>query len=273
MKKSISIVTLLFIVSIAFAQNKEIRKVDSFNRLSFRVPGKLYLRQGSPQKVEVEASRDVLEELDVDVDGNTLVIGRKGNGWLDFNWDWDNDDKVNVYITVPNIEGINVSGSGTVVSENKLTVGDLDLKVSGSGLLEITADASGEVEADVSGSGTIKLSGKCQSFDSDVSGSGRVKMEQTVARDATFGVSGSGRIEASGTATSVRATISGSGRVLAANLETDRCNVRISGSGGVEINVKSELDANISGSGSVSYKGNPSHVNSHASGSGHVRKM
>jgi hypothetical protein len=41
----------------------------------------------------------------------------------------------------------------------------------------------------------------------------------------------------------------------------------------VEINVKSELDANISGNGTVSYKGNPNHVNGHSSGSGKVRKM
>jgi hypothetical protein len=37
--------------------------------------------------------------------------------------------------------------------------------------------------------------------------------------------------------------------------------------------VKNELDATISGSGSVSYRGNPSKVNSHASGSGKVRKL
>jgi hypothetical protein len=37
--------------------------------------------------------------------------------------------------------------------------------------------------------------------------------------------------------------------------------------------VKSELDANISGSGTVSYKGSPSHVNGNSSGSGKVRKM
>jgi hypothetical protein len=41
----------------------------------------------------------------------------------------------------------------------------------------------------------------------------------------------------------------------------------------VEINVKNELDAVISGSGSVSYKGNPNKVNSHSSGSGKVSKM
>ncbi len=71
----------------------------------------------------------------------------------------------------------------------------------------------------------------------------------------------------------MKATLTGSGKVLAANLETDKCDIRISGSGDVEINVKSELEANISGSGSVSYKGNPNHVNSHASGSGHIHKM
>jgi hypothetical protein len=51
------------------------------------------------------------------------------------------------------------------------------------------------------------------------------------------------------------------------------CDIRISGSGDVEVNVKESLEANISGSGSVTYRGNPAHVNSHSSGSGKVRKM
>jgi len=71
----------------------------------------------------------------------------------------------------------------------------------------------------------------------------------------------------------VKTTVSGSGKVLAAELEANRCDIRISGSGDVEINVKNEIEANISGSGTVSYKGNPAKVNSHASGSGSVKKM
>jgi hypothetical protein len=90
---------------------------------------------------------------------------------------------------------------------------------------------------------------------------------------ADFAVSGSGKIEIGGTANAVKASISGSGRVLAANLETNTCDVKISGSGDVEINVKEALDASISGSGSVLYKGNPTRLNSHAAGSGKVRKM
>jgi hypothetical protein len=61
--------------------------------------------------------------------------------------------------------------------------------------------------------------------------------------------------------------------VIAERLTTETCNVRISGSGDVSIHVREELDVTISGSGGVSYRGNPSHVNSHASGSGSVRKL
>ncbi len=271
MKKAFSLIAItLLIFNAAVGQTREERKVSTFTKISFRVPGKLYLRQGTPQKVELEGDRDFLEEVETEVSGEKLTIGKEGS-WT--NWNWGTDDKVNVYITVASIEALSVSGSGDLIGETRITAGNLDLNVSGSGTLKIEADANGDVEADVSGSGSIDLTGKCRGFNSDVSGSGRVRMTETIAGRASFGVSGSGKIEASGTADEVRTSISGSGKVYAANLETNRCEVRISGSGDVEINVKSELDATISGSGSVSYKGNPTHVNSHASGSGKVRKL
>ena len=158
-------------------------------------------------------------------------------------------------------------------SRRQLIASTMDLNVSGSGNLSLDADVAGDVEADVSGSGDIVLKGKCKNFNSDVSGSGKVDLNMAIASEAEFGISGSGKILASGSASVVKAHISGSGKVLAANLTTDRCDIRISGSGDVEINVQTELDANISGSGTVSYKGNPSKVNSHASGSGKVSKM
>ena len=273
MKTKISTVLLLLVVSISTvaAQTRETRDVSTFTKISFRVSGKLYLKQGSPQKVEIEGKKDVLEKIEIEVDGNRLIIGKEGK-WMDWNWG-DDDDKVNVYVTVKDIEGLSVSGSGDLIGQGKITASDLDLNVSGSGSLQLEAAASGDVEADVSGSGEIVLKASCQNYDSDVSGSGRIDLNVAIANKASFGVSGSGKIQASGTANEVKTNISGSGKVLAANLETNNCEVRISGSGDVEINVKSELDANISGSGSVSYKGNPSHVNSHASGSGKVSKM
>lgn len=273
MKKLISLLLVHVIVgsSFVFAQNRETRNVGTFTKISFRVPGKLYLRQGTPQKVEIEGKGDVLKEIETEVDGSKLVIGKEGNDW--FNWGDSDNDQVKVYITVKDIDGLSVSGSGDLIGETKIVTGDLDLNVSGSGSLKVEIEASGAVEGDVSGSGNLIMKGKCRSFDSDVSGSGKVILTTAITETADFGVSGSGKIEASGSAGTVKASISGSGKVLAANLETNKCDVRISGSGDVEINVKNELDANISGSGTVSYKGNPNKVNSHASGSGTVKKV
>lgn len=271
MKKLILIFLVVILVLPGHAQNRETRQVDSFTKINFRFPGKLYLKQGSPQKVELQGDKDVLEEVETEVTGDRLTIGKEGNSW--FSWDWDNDDRITVYITVPEIEGLSVSGSGDLVAEGEITGDDMDLNVSGSGSLTIELELTGDLEADVSGSGNIDVKGKCRSFESDVSGSGRVQLAALVREKADFGVSGSGRIQARGSASEVLATISGSGKVLAADLLAKSCEIRISGSGDVEINVKEELTANISGSGTVSYRGNPSKVNSHASGSGSVRKL
>lgn len=271
MKKYVFITLFVFLTNaLVHGQSRETRNVGSFTKIAFRYPGKVYLKQGSPQKVELEGSKDVLKEIETEVEGSKLVIGKE-NKWMD--WSWGDDDKITVYITVPNIDGISVSGSGDVIGENRITTGDINLNVSGSGSLSLDVEASGDIEADVSGSGDIDLKGKARTFDSDVSGSGKVNLAMNINGTADFSVSGSGKIEASGSADNVKTSISGSGKVLASELQANRCEVRISGSGDVEINVKNELDATISGSGSVSYRGDPNKVNSSSSGSGKIRKM
>lgn len=272
MKKISLFLVFLAAGTIAVAQSRETRNVDTFTKLSFRVPGKLYLKQGSPQKVELEGPKAVLAEIETEVQGGRLVIGKEAR-WMDWNWGWGDKYKITAYVTVKDIEALSVSGSGDLIGQGKLTTGNLNLNVSGSGMLQVEFDANGNVEADVSGSGDVDIKGSCNNFDSDVSGSGKVMLSGAIRELADFGVSGSGKIQADGTAGEVKARISGSGKVLAGNLMANKCNVHISGSGDVEINVKDDLDVSISGSGSVTYKGDPRHVNSHSSGSGHVRKM
>ncbi|HTF19729.1 MAG TPA: head GIN domain-containing protein [Chryseolinea sp.] len=271
MKYFVYCIAICMIASSAvLGQSRQTKDVGTFTKISFRVSGKLYVRQGSPQKVEIEGDKDALEKTVVKVEGSRLIIGREGK-WS--NWNFGDDDEVNVYVTVKDIDALNVSGSGDIIAETKIVTTQLELNVSGSGNLKVEAEVSGDMEADVSGSGDLYVKGRCASFNSDVSGSGKVNVAVAVANRADFGVSGSGKVEASGSASDVKVSISGSGKVLAANMETNSCNVRISGSGDVEISVKNEIDANITGSGSVRYRGDPSKVNLHSTGSGSVRKM
>jgi hypothetical protein len=269
-KRSIFILVIFLSGStLVVAQHREVRNVESFTKISFGFAGTLYLKQGSPQKVEIEGDADILKEIETEVSGGRLRIGTEDK-WFSRN---SKEEKITVYITVPKIEAVAVSGSGNIIGQSIIKANDLNLNVSGSGSMALEYDASGDVNADVSGSGTLDVKGNSKDFDSDVSGSGRVVIAGRIDNTADFGISGSGKIQASGSADLVKTNISGSGKVLASDLQADRCDVRISGSGDVEINVKSELEANISGSGNVYYKGNPNKVNANSAGSGKVRKM
>ena len=251
----------------ALSQKKETRNVASFSELSFGVPGKLYLKQGTTEKVELEGDADILEKIETVVTGNQLHIRHKEK-----NHSW-NGQQITAYVTMKNIEGIGVSGSGDIIGEGIFSSDNIDLKVSGSGNLTVQANASGEMDADISGSGNIDVKGKSKSFDSDMSGSGKLTMSVTVTNDASFNISGSGKISAEGSSETVKVSISGSGKILGADFETKVCNIKIAGSGDIEIGVRDEINADIAGSGHVSYRGNPSKVHSNSAGSGKVRKM
>lgn len=269
MKKTFLLLAAVLLITAAHAQKRETRDVSSFTKIAFRTAGKVYVKQGSPQKVEIEGSAEMLEKIKTKVEDGRLVIGPESS-WR--NWNWSSDDKVTVYITVSSIEALDVSGSGELIAQTKITGANMNLDVSGSGSLTAEVEAQ-DVDTDVSGSGEINLKGKFKSIKADVSGSGKVSVNGTVTGRADFEISGSGKIEASGSADSMSAEISGSGKVLGANFVTNVARIDIAGSGDVEITVNKDLDADITGSGTVLYKGNPARVNSDASGSGSVRKM
>ena len=84
MKKYLYLFVLTFALSpyFASAQKREVRNVDTFTKINFGFPGKLYLRQGSPQKVELEGDQEVLNEVETKVDNGRLRIGKEGK-WFD----------------------------------------------------------------------------------------------------------------------------------------------------------------------------------------------
>lgn len=215
----------LFFTAISFAQNKEERNVDSFTKIGMSVPGHLYLTQGSPQKVVVEASEDILEILKTEVKESSLRIKFE-------TWKPGKTKPVNIWITVPEIEGLSVAGSGNIVSESSVTSDEIELEISGSGQIKLEELKTGEVEAAVSGSGDIYLTGTADEMDIKISGSGNVFGEK---------------------------------------FSVDECGIKISGSGSCKVDATEELEAVISGSGKIYYYGNPQ-MDVVVSGSGKVKK-
>ena len=229
MKHLIILILLLnFSIIRASADAREKRDVATFTSISLGVSATVHLKQGSPQSVKLEGDRDDLEEIETEVSSGKLRIRRKSDNWFN----WSSSGSVHIYITVKDIDGLSVSGSGKMMSETVIKSEALRLSVSGSGDLVLDIDAA-EVNSSVSGSGDLELRGKCRYN---------------------------------------KLTISGSGEIDALDLMAEVAEIRISGSGDAEVHASKEIDARVSGSGSIRYKGNPDKVNQHSSGSGRIRK-
>ena len=148
-------------------------------------------------------------------------------------WNWTTNDDLDVYITMRDIEGLGVSSSGRIIGQNRFKTDDLYLSLSGSGRIEVETESE-NLKTSISGSGKLIVDGSCNT---------------------------------------INVSISGSGKVSAENMRAKSCKASLSGSGNARVNVSEELNASISGSGGVHYRGEPDHVNSRVSGSGRVKKI
>lgn len=127
--------------------------------------------------------------------------------------------------------------------------------------------------ATLSGSGTIQADGlTADAFAVTVSGSGDVRLPDLKVGTLTFKLAGSGSLTANGTTDAFEVSVSGSGQVTADGLSAKRVKVIIAGSGDATVSASEELVAHIAGSGTVTYKGNPTRLMAENSGSGKVRK-
>ena len=229
MKKTLSTAfALLLLASAATAQDtyKETRNVTGFDEVSFCLAGEVYISLGQGFKVVLEGDKDYLDEVETKVSGDELVIKR--DRWVNFD-----NHKVIVRITMPALNGIDVSGSGKVIVNDPL---------------------------------------KSEKFETDISGSGKIYLKDVTMGDVECSISGSGSFvaEGSGTINSFEIGISGSGSYKGESTKVGTFEAHISGSGSCDCYVTDMLRASISGSGSVWYSGNPK-IDASISGSGKVR--
>jgi hypothetical protein len=219
---------MMMSASVAVGQTtvKETRSVSGFTEIGFGIAGNLSVKIGPEFSVVLEGDKKYLSEIETVVKNNKLVIRNLDNHFFD-------NVKANVSITLPELKGLGVSGSGAAKVESKLKTDGLNLSVSGSGKIYVAEINADKLDCSISGSGDINLN--------------------------DGGVIDKGSI-----------SISGSGNFSGESIRYDNLHVGISGSGNCRCNVSDNLEARISGSGNVYYKGNPK-IDARVSGSGHVR--
>lgn len=139
--------------------------------------------------------------------------------------------------------------------------------------IRITVPVESVSSVALSGSGDIvgKTTIKTNAFETAMSGSGDITLD-VEANSIDASMSGSGDITLNGSTTDFNAAISGSGDIKAYGLEADNVDATVSGSADIKVTANKMLKARVSGSGDISYRGNPEKVDTKASGSGDISK-
>lgn len=222
------VLIMIILLTPAYGQERETRETEDFTIISLHVSANVYLKQGNNRKVVLEGSASDLEKIETYVDGKRLRVKSKNNFFTSMG-------KVDIFITIPEIEGLEISGSGDIIAETPVKTGDFHMKISGSGDITISELVAAAVKAAISGSGDIEM-------------------------------------EKAGNAEKLSIAISGSGDIDLRQLAANNVDIVISGSGDCNVNATGKLGVKISGSGDVYYKGKPV-VNAEVSGSGKIQHI
>lgn len=196
------------------------------------------------EKIAVGGSFDVTlvsgkeGELSIEIEDNLsqYLITEVKDGKLRINWEKGINVRTTkkVKITVPfkNINAVSLAGSGSIETKDVISSHNLELKLAGSGDLNLTIKAS-ELISKIAGSGNMNLKGNT---------------------------------------TNLICKIAGSGDFDSYGLTTQNTEAKIAGSGTIRATINGKITARITGSGNVQYKGTGTAENVKVTGSGNVSK-
>lgn len=240
--KIIALIVLAALTSmgqLSLAQTtKKVLELPEFKGIYVNSNYTVYLKQTNKQEVTVEALTEIFSVTDIKVENGILMVNieRKPDNPNKSLWAKIDDVKFNptmkLYVSVKNVNDLQVNGGGKIVSENSIATDYVSVGVSGNGSMDV--DLKGNtIKAEVSGSGTLTLRGY---------------------------------------ATSIDALISGTGGLNGFNCVLETAKAKVSGSGECQLNVTNTLDALVLGSGKVKHKGNTKSAQKKIYGSGSVER-
>lgn len=217
MKRSYQISLTLFLMLFAlFANAQKHITLEQFTAIDLRGSLNAVYKLDSAWAIEVPEDNVTTQW---NLENKTLVLNGAGS---------------NIVVRSPDLEKINISGSGSLSAEDTMELHDLNI---------------------------------------DISGSGKVKMNYVKAKNIEANMRGSGKIILGGSAQSLNANLAGSGKIITHKLNVDRAEVNVSGSGTASVWVSDSLTANNAGSGNLYYVSSPRTINQAIAGSGKIEPI
>jgi Putative auto-transporter adhesin, head GIN domain len=190
----------------------------------------VYLTQGNTESVRIEAKGFDDDEVICEQRGSKLVLGvRRQNGWKSI---FGRNGSVKAYVTVKNLNSIDVSSGADLEGETNLVVDELTLNTS----------SGADVDLDVK------------------------------VNRMTVSVSSGADVTLRGAAAKLTASASSGADLDADKLVTDICYAEASGGGDARVYGRKELYLRASGGGDISYSGPGQLVSRKTSGGGDINR-
>jgi len=182
--------------------------------------------------IRVYGSDNVVELLDIRVVNGTLLVSFKDHVSI------TGESKLKVIVTSPRLDQVTITGSGDVDLKGTIRGEKLNISISGSGDVKSDDLFYKGVNAMISGSGDADLCILKSDF---------VKAQ----------ISGSGDVDLKGSTENLELTLAGSGDIDAERLIANVVKVSLAGSGDIVCYASKQINAEVAGSGEITFKGKP----------------
>ncbi|MBW0144132.1 GIN domain-containing protein [Sphingomicrobium clamense] len=171
--------------------------VRGFERIRIDGPVAVKLVTGVPPRARATGDRNAINQVDVRMNGRTLVVGWEQSNRRGFRG--DNHGPVVVEIGTRTLEKAWVNGSGQL-DIDRIERRDFTLSVQGAGGASIDDIEVDTLDVGVAGAGNIRISGEAKEATFLVRGMSNLDAERTEVRDLTLGVEGPSfaRVQATG---------------------------------------------------------------------------
>jgi len=206
---------------------KEERTISAFEQLELNGVFNVYLSQGEKEKVFVETDQNLQVLVETVYENGKLIIkSKKGVNKI-------KSTKMNVYVTIADISYLEIGGVGNTSCDNKLSLDNLTLEVSGVGNTNLELDCK-QLKAELSPVGNIELMGEAETASIENSGVGNLN---------------------------------------AYDFQIQNLDLENSGIGNAKVYAAKELSVENSGMGNLFYKGNAVLKDFETSGMGKVKRV
>jgi hypothetical protein len=257
-----------------FGQKVETRTVAGFTGIDASGSFNVTVARGAVESLSVEADEDVMQYVRSEVKNGVLCLYIDKSAPKTW-WERlknDNKRRIKASVVMNDLDRVSISGACNLTANDLFTPASFTATCRGASDMKVSVSVAGPVSIRASGASDIVIAANVTGdTEINLSGSSDIKGKLTGGK-VKLSAKGSSDVHLTGSATDVFIDVSGASDFKGGNFTAQTATVKASGASDATVHVENSLNADVSGSSTVKYKGSPA-VTVNSSGSSKVKKI